>query len=690
MVLWNPYGGCNPTQKFSVIKNSRIFRLTQRTTMPHAEIDVSCDTELIFRIPYSSAFSYVPIHLFTSAAFQAGALGEVQIFPYASLNAVAGALSCDYTMYFSMENVELFSAAIPQSGRFSASRRGKNVQRVEQESANMGPLSSALATVSKSAGLLQEIPLISTYASTTAWFADRLAKTASIFGFSKPVNLEHPQRVTRNMLHYMASTDGPDQSQPLALSYKNEIGLMPGAGPTDLDEMSFNYIASIPAWIQTLGWNAAQPGGTLIASLPVTPVYGSHGYNTNGITVLTDAPCSWVSRFFKYWRGSIVYKFKIVRTEFHSGRLAFAFNPVFQDSNGVVTPAYNDTNYIQREIVDIREHTEVTFTVPYISPTPYTLCLPSHPDGGIGSLSIFVVDTLLAPSTVPSAISILVEIAAGPDMEWAVPVLNDLNTVVNLVPQSANFRWGDDSACNILNKTIGTARVTEDQDASALYCIGEKITSFRALLKKPNILTYSGVTPSPDKYFSVVPYFVQMTNLTGVTVTRSEVNADTYAMLAPCFLYSSGGVRVKLLDHGEPVTGAHSIATLYTGRQLIGLNSMLTTSAATFNGATYPSVATGSMPTQVSFSESPQEIQVPTYFNMPLRVNTDCMSNPDYPYRGENGTTTRNFAPDVYIVKNHPDASITFLNRAYRSMSDDGNMSFFLCCMPYTNVGVEN
>lgn len=690
MVLFNPYGGADPTQRLAVIKNSRIFKLTQRTTMPHAEIDVSCDTELEFRIPFSNAFSYSPTNLFTSAAFNLGSIGEIQIFPYSALSAVAGSLSCSYTMYFSMENVSLYGAAVPQSSNFSSRRKG--TQAEEQRRANMGPISSSLATVSQSFSILSQVPLISSYARTTAWFADRMSKTAEIFGFSKPVNLEHPRRVTNNLMNYVGSVDGPDQSIPLALSYKNETCIMSGGSPTDLDEMDLNYIASIPAYVETVPWNAIQTAGTLLKALPVTPLYGSVGFNTNGITINTDPPCSFVSRYFKYWRGSVVYKFKIVRTEFHSGRLAFSFNPVFQDPSGLVTPSYTDTNYVHREIVDIREHTEMTFTIPYVSPTPYTLCVPTIANNGIGTFTIHVVDALVAPSTVSANISILVEICAGPDMEWAVPSGIIMNTVTNVVPQSGTFRQGNDSEsmCRILTKTVGSTTVKDDGNLSSLLCMGEKVSSFRAMLKKPHILTYSSAIPAADLYTSVAPYFISMTNLTGATVTRSSVNADLYSYLGSCYLYSRGGIRIKFIDMTNPVSASFGITTLYTGNLTSGVTSMINFGPITWNGALAPAYMSGMIPSNVSQFSQGTEIQVPPYFNLPLRINSDCMSNPDHPYRGENGTTTRNFAPDVYVSRVLSAFNVTSSPRVLRSVADDGNFSFFLCAMPYTNVGAAN
>jgi len=308
--------------------------------MPHAEIDVSCDTEVEFTIPYSSTLNFCPTKIFSTGGPDYGSLGQIQIFPYSKLAAVAGSTTANYTMYFSMKNIKLFGATVPQSRNFGAKRKGKSNQAIEQNSNGMGPISSALATTSQSLAILGDIPLISSYAKTTAWFTDRMSKAASVFGLSKPVNLEHPMRMTPNFFNYIASTDGPDQSQPLALSYKNEVDINAVASTTDFDEMDFKFITSIPAYLQTNEWSTSTAVGTQILSLSVVPQLAPAPTTINSTTVITDTPLSFVSRHFKYWRGSMVFRFKFVRTEFHSGRLAFSFTPSFTDAAAAVTPTY--------------------------------------------------------------------------------------------------------------------------------------------------------------------------------------------------------------------------------------------------------------------------------------------------------------------------------------------------------------
>lgn len=682
MVLWNPYGGTNPGLKFASMKNSRIFNLTQRTTMPHAEIDVSCDTEVEFVIPFSNSLNYMPVLMF-SAGNDYGGTGEVQIFPYSALNAVAGALTCSYTMYYSMRNVKLFGAAVPQSGNFSAKRKSKNSTNVEQQKAGMGPISGALTTVSQAMNILSDVPLISSYARTTTWFTERLARTAEIFGFSKPVNLEHPGRMTKNILHYIGSADGPDQSQPLSLSYKNELGHMAADSPTDLDELDFKFLATIPAFTNTVSWGSASPVGNALITIPVTPNYGTRGDLINLVTLQTDPPCAFVSKFFKLWRGSMVYKFKFVRTEFHSGRIGVTFNPFNNEMTAGTAGSYLEQNYLHREIIDIREHTEVVITVPYISPNPYSQVTPRSTATGIGILALTVIDALVAPSTVSSTIQILVEVAAGPDMEFAVPTNFNPQAMMNVVPQSGDFRSGNsnDSMCNILVKTLGSMTVKDDGNISSLLCIGEKMSSFRTLLKKPQFLTeYNGTLNT--QMTAVTPFLVPVKSLNGIGVSNADVNSDLYGYLATCYLYSRGGMRIKFFDEA-PTVGKQVITFMETSSPTVAITALYAGRALTYSGVAYPLFLKGLTPMTVTLPEGDSEVQVPHYYQFPVRVNVDCMSNTLFPYSTENGTYFRQHAPDVYIYRTYSDPAVLSSPRVFRSMSDDGNLSYFLSFGPY-------
>jgi hypothetical protein len=79
-----------------------------------------------------------------------------------------------------------------------------------------------------------------------------------------------------------------------------------------------------------------------------------------------------------------------------------------------------------REIIDIREQTEVTLNLPYMIPESYLWTDPTASWSGntsyySGQIDIQILNDLMAPETCPQTIDILVFVKAGPDFEFQVP-----------------------------------------------------------------------------------------------------------------------------------------------------------------------------------------------------------------------------------------------------------------------------
>jgi hypothetical protein len=160
-----PTGGASDNGGFWI--SDHLSTLVQRTTVPHVELDLCCDSEAIIRIPYSSCLNFYP--LINGITDNFGHFGNLRLYPYSPLAAAAGSLTAGYTIYGHFEDLVLLNAAVPQSGRaFSSSVRKKSATEVEQDSVNIGPVSSALIKVSNFASIVAKIPLLTSYASSVS------------------------------------------------------------------------------------------------------------------------------------------------------------------------------------------------------------------------------------------------------------------------------------------------------------------------------------------------------------------------------------------------------------------------------------------------------------------------------------------------------------------------------------------
>jgi hypothetical protein len=648
--------------------------LVQRIQLPHVELDLGCDTEAVLKYKFNSAFGFFPMTSFTSAT-SAFAFGIFKIYPYSALQAVVGSTTCGYTLWGSFEDIELISAAVPQSGRFVTNVRRKNETDVEQQSSGMGPVSSALMRVKGAADVFTRVPLLSSYASMTSWYSEILAGAASAFGWSKPVNLEYSGRVTQNYLPYAANADGPDESFPLSYSYKNQVGKAQGFSGTDIDEMDFSFLCTIPVYNSKTNWAATDTSGTQLLNIPVRPLGLLVTRTVTAVGISDVGPYQLIANLFEQWRGSMVYKFKLVKTEFHSGRLAVSFSPVDPATNTAIIPTLAQTAFLHRQVVDIRECNEFTFVVPFISTSPYKLSTQI-----IGSLLVHVIDPLVAPDTVTQSVGIILEHCMGADAEFAVPKKNNISYAFGINPQSNDpFSNSETNVCANYRGNIGSSLVPPDECSNSLFCVGERISSLRTLFKLPcPFVNASGEVAA--LYLNVIPYNLP---IAFITTTPSWSNPrwipDMYTLVSTLYLYVRGGVRLKYIDSGAVTAVEPYVAYLGTGLSGAGFISNGVEFAALDGSGVNVNYSRNGLPSVYWRAGYSGEIQVPAYGRYHSRLVSDMFTNNASGISYNVSATAT--GPEIYVSKTSVPA-VAALTGMVRSASDDANCGVFLAVPP--------
>lgn len=502
--------------------NAHMATLVQRTSVPRVEIDLCNDTVGELVVPFMSTRTFYNLtDILTSV--DNNSLGFLNVYPYSAMVSPAGSTTAGYTVYVSFENITLFGAASAQSGL----GRRKNVQDAELSNKLNGPISGVSSALSKGFKEFAHIPLLSTYANSIAWVADRVTSVASVFGWSKPNQGDSQVKFNLLQAPNHNTVDGDSDARPLSFMSKPGVTAIDGLSGTSYDEMDFSYIVRKPAWFQTMTWGTGTAAGATITNggfqvVPYVQTTVSGCYNFQ--------PVAFVAWLFQYWRGSLRYRFKFVKTEFHSGRLSIAFFPV----SG--TAFTGNSSYVHRIIVDIREMNEVEFVVPYISPTPWSYT-------ATGNIVVAVVDPLVAPATVSSSVTILCEISGGEDFEVAVPTTQNINfTPSVLVPQS-----GLENVNELVSMNIGNSTVVADPNVSSATTIGDKVSSFRALLKRYTPLRYLNNTAAGGATWNApsVQMITDAVYVVNTTPPANFIRADAYSIVISCYAMSRGGVRVR-------------------------------------------------------------------------------------------------------------------------------------------------
>lgn len=313
ILFWVPGGGSETNDTvYSNWYNMHAATLTQVTQLPHVEIDLACDTAAEFTVPYISAFPYYSLPTIGTAR-HFGNTGTINIRPYSTATSTVS-----YSLWANFKNITIHGPIVPQMGTQTDK---------EQKATKIAPLSSVLSKVSRAALTLGEIPLLSTIATPLGWAVHAAAGAALAMGFSAPLNAGTYGRMITSRFAYMNNVDAADQSFQLAYCSSNEVSVLPGFSGTDQDELSLASFFIKPAYIRSFTWSTAQSVGVQLFNMNV----GTEALATlitDGTAVATNfTPAGFVMTQFAQYRGDFKLTFKIVKTEFHSGRLVVGFYP---------------------------------------------------------------------------------------------------------------------------------------------------------------------------------------------------------------------------------------------------------------------------------------------------------------------------------------------------------------------------
>jgi hypothetical protein len=510
-------------------------------------------------------------------------------------------------MFSSFTNVELAAPIYPQMA-FTASE-------IEQKKKDVGPIESASRSVASISNMIGDlIPSLTNITTPVSWASNLIAGVASAFGWSNPVNLEHAQRVTQSIYPYAPNCDNIDNSLPLSLYSSNSVETLPGFAGNDIDELCIDYLKAKPAFLTNVTWNESATADTQLWSTEVSPnvMYTSFASGSNTVYALT--PVCFLSNFFNFYRGGLRFTFKIVKTEFHSGRLSLVFNPTASPSSSFA-PNNIQSVYCHREIIDIREGNSFDFVVPYVALAPYKNCIGTY--SSIGNLQLRVLNQLVAPATVSSSIQILVEVSAAPDMEFAFPITHSMNQTLVYNPQMSFVPKTDENS--IVTGVIGESQLIHDQHVSSRACIGEKVVSMRSYLKKDDRFNK---TYSANSYFTWFPFFTSW-RVTSTTVGYSPNDpADNLSLISSCYLFQRGGVRMRAYQTASGAPGSN-----YCQTRLINCTSSTPDYTGSTGSNTPDSTIHGLQTYHSTLHGSFQEIQIPQYHRFPSRVVTDCATS---------------------------------------------------------------
>lgn len=549
----------------------------------HVTLDLSQDTACELTIPYSALVSHIDL----VKAY--GAMGRVKLYVYSPLT---GSADVDGTLWITATNVEVAlptgvkataptplasgpahaGVSVKMKGRAAPVPAKDKKMSTKPPTKPKGAISSVADTVGSIAGSLKDVPIIGGIADTVEWVSGAVSSVASFFGFSKPADTSVPAKQTLVVANNFANYDGDSKTKSLAFSWANETQI-----PTDVfqetnDEMCFSHILARPNYLTRFKMRDDATNNTVIWKWPVDPrscIKVIHNDTTKTPYIKDAYLCantylSYLSNFFKFYRGAINYHFRVVKTVYHSGRIRVFVVPGADIDTDVSTI---DFNKVHSSVFDLRETNQFDITVPFKWNAPWKAL-----DGEFTSLVsgtanltqnqptamiyVEVLNSLKQPTTAANFIEFVVETSAGDDFQFACPAVSE---AVSLVTSEEQLRLDYPklttfSSTGVAHSGADTIldRVAGDEIIANKIAIGEVITGWRALLKR-----YSKwLTQTPaEGVFILRPYD---SALLGSTKTPF----DLYAAAEILYRFVSGGLRIGMKSKhtaGESVVVSHEV-----------------------------------------------------------------------------------------------------------------------------------
>jgi len=460
-------------------------------------LNPASDTSLEFRVPFVHNRHY--IDLATSSTYTG--IAQIYLTSFGTLQSASPGVVTDPTVqiYVWLEDAELTMPRAVGSLRKSAKvKRVKiNAAPTEQDQATSGgPISNVASVVGTIAGRLTDIPYIGSMAKATEIGARAIGGIAKLFGFSTPTMLPSLTYVLNRHLPFMASTEAPTPSELLALDPRNEVTIDPMASgdPDGEDTLAIMSIAKRYGYLTYFDWSTTAAVDDELWFSNVNPCFApTIQSGTTNFYYSTPLPVAIASWPFRYWSGTLVYRFVVQASAFHRGKLRFYYQPVSTTSGA--TSFTSTFSYI----LDLEETRDVELEVTWAQSIGWCLTLKDKntlywktPSGGIpgsnvntfnGILRVTVLNTLQAPIA-SSSVRLNVFVRAGDDFRVAVPDQPGDSMLAYMATTDERVVDTGTTADVTVPKTLAVMEPHRVAPELLLSTMGEEVTSFRQLIKR--------------------------------------------------------------------------------------------------------------------------------------------------------------------------------------------------------------
>ena len=712
---WQTYNLLDPT----VLSD---YAMVGRSQRPHVFIDPSQSTGGCLCLPFFHLDNW--IHVTDATAFSE--MGEIRINSFDILrHANDGTESIDISLFVWAEDVEL-------AGPTELLSAQGLVTKDDEYSANQGRISKPASNIAEwasvAAGWLAPIaPELAPFAMATSIAADAVAGIARLFGWSRPPILTQPMYMKRQVYGDLAVCDAPETLAKLTVDSKQELTIDPRTvGLSNDDEMKIQSFTAHESYVGQFLWTSVNNSEDLLQVIDVSPMGGL----TDG-AAFYYSPLAFASLPFHYWSGSLIFRFQVVASNFHRGRLRIVHDPNSSNIAGLSDTV--NTNY--NRIIDLSEERDFEIQISWAQACAYRLIASS----GVydiarkqstvmaanniftnGALYVIVLNELNAPSDLAD-VKVNMFIRAGPDFELARPSNFNLDTISYFPPVVAEAQGGEEPlepqgletaiddplpnqpAENEPNSGVAKESIGEvDLGMSALKAkvfFGERYYSFRTLLKRYNFYVLrkydqTSVSSTMGATEFIYPDYplargaaTAGVHLQGGVTPFNYVGGCLISYLGPAFVARRGGIRYKYqkIGTGYISTIANNYGSAYSRSNfpIVGNTTSISSSARNALLATGSSLFEGAHSVDATVNPG-LEVELPFYSPKRFAFTRD----PNQYVNGKVRDETENFGHRV-VTYNDESTSISSRTSlaSYVSVAEDFQFFFFLNVPPIYYYG---
>jgi hypothetical protein len=244
----------------------------------------------------------------------------------------------------------------------------------------------------------------------------------------------------------------------------------------------------------------------------------------------------------------------------------------------------------------------------------------------------------------------------------------------NVTPQSGT----PPNACALGDVFLGASSVHEHTTVNSEACIGERVLSFRSLLK---VFVDNSFTTLPiaGKFLSVVPFAVSACYDTALSFHPTNTG-DHYSAFSSIFLFSRGGVRFKIAGiFSDIYRPMYSFTKNDMGSTSFNYLARISGTGADQTSQWHTNHLSSASTVHNVGANTYAEVEIPQYNMTHSRINYEHLVNVNIPYVLDVAKTTSRSVLTFTNTSTNFNVTESFV---YRAMADDGDFGCFISIGP--------